>query len=209
MGTISLGSNFYWRNPDGWNTGTVGGSSGYAGYISTKSDGRVSIQPITITPATGKAVKSISFTFGVTGGSGSATSIIYGQAYNSLANAKTGGTTGTLGNQGSVSVWPDSAGWMWTVNLTGLNITASTTIYVLLWSNNQKHGGVYMQYWTKASGDIKSKPYASITSEVANGLVRIYTSSGWKSAIPYVYTSGGWKQAIPYIYTSGGWKQCG
>ena len=36
------------------------------------------------------------------------------------------------------------------------------------------------------------------------GLVRIYTSSGWKTAIPYVY-SGGWKQAIPYVY-SGGWK---
>ena len=36
------------------------------------------------------------------------------------------------------------------------------------------------------------------------GAVRIYTSSGWKTAIPYVY-NGGWKQAIPYVY-NGGWK---
>ena len=38
------------------------------------------------------------------------------------------------------------------------------------------------------------------------GIVRIYTSSGWKNAIPYVYTSSGWKQTIPYVYTSNGWK---
>ena len=40
----------------------------------------------------------------------------------------------------------------------------------------------------------------------AAGIVRIYTSSGWKNAIPYVYTSNGWKQTIPYVYTSNGWK---
>lgn len=38
------------------------------------------------------------------------------------------------------------------------------------------------------------------------GGVRIYTSSGWKTAIPYVYTSSGWKVAQPYVYTSSGWK---
>lgn len=40
----------------------------------------------------------------------------------------------------------------------------------------------------------------------AGGSVRIYTSSGWKNAVPYVYTSSGWKVAQPYVYTSSGWK---
>lgn len=35
----------------------------------------------------------------------------------------------------------------------------------------------------------------------------IYTSSGWKIAIPYIY-SGGWKRAEPYLYQSG-WKTTG
>lgn len=46
---------------------------------------------------------------------------------------------------------------------------------------------------------------ASWTLPSAGG-VRIYTSSGWKTAIPYIYTSSGWKVAQPYVYTSSGWK---
>ena len=40
------------------------------------------------------------------------------------------------------------------------------------------------------------------------GLTHIYTTSGWKQAIPYIYTTSGWKQVIPYVYTASGWKQC-
>lgn len=39
-------------------------------------------------------------------------------------------------------------------------------------------------------------------------VVRIYTNSGWKLAIPYVYTNEGWKRTAPYVYTSNGWKGC-
>jgi hypothetical protein len=39
MATITRSSTFYWYN-SGWNTGTIGT---HAGYISTKSNGRIVI----------------------------------------------------------------------------------------------------------------------------------------------------------------------
>lgn len=42
------------------------------------------------------------------------------------------------------------------------------------------------------------------------GGIKIYTSDGWKNAIPYIYTgsTSGWKKAIPYVYknSTDGWK---
>ena len=52
--------------------------------------------------------------------------------------------------------------------------------------------------------------YISFTPTPTKG-VKIYTSDGWKNAIPYIYTSDGWKKAIPYVYknSTDGWKTSG
>ena len=72
------------------------------------------------------------------------------------------------------------------------SLTPNTTYYLWVYSTSY-----YQGYW----GGVTK---ASITYQ--GGVVRIYTSNGWKQAIPYIYTPNGWKQVIPYIYTSNGWK---
>ena len=37
--------------------------------------------------------------------------------------------------------------------------------------------------------------------------IYIYTSSGWKLAMPYVYTSSGWKQCLGYTQSGNSWKK--
>lgn len=42
-----------------------------------------------------------------------------------------------------------------------------------------------------------------------NGLVRVYTGSEWRMAIPFVYDGSAWKQSIPFTYNDSAWKQGG
>lgn len=84
-----------------------------------------------------------------------------------------------------------------------------TTYYIYIWVSVS--GGAWdvltFPYTGGGSTSRSTRTEITFTTSSDAGMVRIYTSSGWKQAIPYVYTSGGWKQAIPYVY-SGGWKIC-
>lgn len=59
------------------------------------------------------------------------------------------------------------------------------------------------------AGGSSYTPTASITLYAIweiNGLVRIYTGSGWRMAIPFVYNGSAWKQSIPFTYNGSAWK---
>lgn len=59
------------------------------------------------------------------------------------------------------------------------------------------------------AGDSSYTPTASITLYAIweiNGLVRIYTGSEWRMAIPFVYNGSAWKQSIPFTYNGSAWK---
>lgn len=206
MASASVGTTYYWYN-SGWNTQTIGNSGG---YISSLSNGRVTIQPITVAPSSGYKITSITFKFGVAAGSGAGTvaPTIYCQAYNSLANAQNKGDTGKVGSRGSYDTDTTSSGSFYTVTMTGFNITASTTLYILIYSYSEKYGGYYMQYWPRKSGNITALPTVSVVESI-NGYVYVYNGSAWKKAIPYVYNGSAWKQAIPYAYNGSAWKICG
>ena len=77
----------------------------------------------------------------------------------------------------------------------------NTTYYI--WFFAAENYGYY--YWNYPN------QYEASWTEGA-GLIKIYTSSGWKNAIPYIYTgsTNGWKMALPYVYknSTDGWKIC-
>lgn len=51
----------------------------------------------------------------------------------------------------------------------------------------------------------------SVTIYLKSCYVQIYTSSGWKNAIPYIYMNNTWQWAQPFLYknSSDGWKLSG
>lgn len=196
MATVSTSNTIYWWN-GGWTSGTYGRNDG--GYLSTKSNGRITIQPITVTPTSGFTLTSFSFTFGVVlgaGGKGTATGTLYAQAYTTLDNAKAAGSTGAIGNQGSVSVSTTISGAMHTMTISGLNITSATTIYVTLWTEDQYHKNKYLQYWIKTSGNVTSYPTGSTVTNGEYKAISISYNANGGSGAPsattgYQYTSGG------------------
>lgn len=206
MATATPNSTYYWYN-EGWNTGTLGVQ---AGYISTNTNGRVVVQPITVTPTSGYKVTSVTFKFGVALGSGNEYTdpTIYAQAYSSLDGAKNNTSSTKLGNEGNNTIDINSSGGMYSITMTGLSITSQTTIYVRLRAYSEKYNGYYLQYWPKISGNITALPSGSAVESV-NGYVYIYADGAWKKAIPYVYNGSAWKQAIPYVYNGSAWKTCG
>lgn len=209
MSSFTVQSTFYHYN-NGWVTCTVGTN---AGYISTRGneDAGGSIQPIKVSPSTGYKITDFKFDFGLVGNSTSTSVTIYAYAFDTLAHAKAGyldsATTGLLAS-GSASYKPGSSGVNASITLSTFNITAETTIYILLFSSTKYHNSSYLQYWTKVSGNVSSKPTGSIT-ETPNGTVRIYNGSSWVLAIPYIYNGTEWKQAIPYVHNGTEWKICG
>lgn len=79
-----------------------------------------------------------------------------------------------------------------------------------------RSGYVFIGWGTSTTSTSVRQPGTSYTPDKTRtfyaiwkqGGIKIYTSDGWKDAIPYVYTSSGWKKAIPYVYKSStdGWK---
>lgn len=50
----------------------------------------------------------------------------------------------------------------------------------------------------------------AIWSEEPSGYAWVYTSQGWKLAMPYIYANGRWHTSIPYVYKSDGrWHTSG
>lgn len=47
----------------------------------------------------------------------------------------------------------------------------------------------------------------AVWSEEPSGYAWIYTTQGWRCAIPYIYYGGSWHTAVPWIYKSGSWHQ--
>lgn len=81
-----------------------------------------------------------------------------------------------------------------------------------------RSGYIFIGWGTSKTSTSVKKPGTSYTPDKTRTLyaiwkqggIKIYTSNGWKNAIPYIYTgsTNGWKKAIPYTYTgsTGGWK---
>lgn len=84
-----------------------------------------------------------------------------------------------------------------TVTITGLSLAPGGTYYVYV------HNGGYTGF---GSLHICTNMVVTCTYE-EGGRVKIYTSNGWVSAIPWVYTSSGWVKAKPWVYTSSGWQR--
>lgn len=96
-------------------------------------------------------------------------------------------------------------GWYCDINC---DLMPGTTYYIYIWVSNS--GGAWdvltYPYSGSSSSTRSTRTEVTFTTSSDAGSVRIYTSSGWKQAVPYIYTNGSWKQTIPYIYSSGGWK---
>jgi hypothetical protein len=71
--------------------------------------------------------------------------------------------------------------------------------------------GVVTLIFTASDGLLDSDAYTVVLTVMEattpTGYTWIYTSNGWKKAIPYVYDGNGWKKAIPYIYNGKQWKK--
>lgn len=87
----------------------------------------------------------------------------------------------------------------------GVDISGKT-IYLYLYQNISAGAGgtATSSEYSTAQAVVSSSFGTTATVGYNEGVVKIYTSSGWVNAIPYIYSSG-WKQCIPYCY-SGGWK---
>ena len=44
----------------------------------------------------------------------------------------------------------------------------------------------------------------AVWSEEPSGYAWIYTTRGWRRAIPHIYSGGQWHTAVPYIYKNDG-----
>lgn len=80
----------------------------------------------------------------------------------------------------------------------GFALSPGNYYYLVLYSDlNYGYGCAYY-----------STTYSTSLVEYVGGVVRIYTGSGgengWHTAIPHIYTSSGWKQAMPYVYKGSG-----
>jgi uncharacterized repeat protein (TIGR02543 family) len=74
---------------------------------------------------------------------------------------------------------------MVTITVSGLSITAKTTIYIVLTSSTQYHSGSYLQYWTKKSGNVSANPSAKLPSKGEQKTVKItYNANGGTLGTP-------------------------
>lgn len=84
-----------------------------------------------------------------------------------------------------------------TMTISGLSLAPGSTYYVYFHNAGNRDAG---QLYVVTSVTV------TCTYE-EGGRVKIYTSNGWVSAIPWVYTSSGWVKAKPWVYTSSGWQR--
>lgn len=194
----------YTANGGRWYSGSIGSKNGYVAAASNTSY-RTRINFSITAPSTGYKISVLSVTMGfLRNGSTNASSTISGYLYTSDPGTSISGPpSGYVASYTTSSITTSSSGASFTLNfnVSALNWTTAKTLWIWFATGTN----ALYEIWTYKSANIPAPVY-SFTEE-PNGLVRIYTSSGWQMAIPYVYSSG-WKQAIPYVYSSG-WKQSG
>lgn len=194
----------YSAHSGSWYSGNIGSKNGYVSAASN-TNYRTKIKFSITAPSTGYKISILSVTMGfLRNGSTNTTSTMSGYLYTSDPGTSISGPpSGYVASYTTAPIKTSVSGAPFTLqfDVSALNWTTDQTLWI--WFAT----GTNSQYeiWTYESGNIPA-PIYSFTEE-PNGLAIIYTSSGWKIAIPYIY-SDGWKQAIPYVYSEG-WKQSG
>lgn len=199
-----------WVSRDtGWRSDSKGTDRIMQGWQGTSyGQTKTAMTVMTFTVPANEVVKSLSFKFTPSGGFGSSYSktLKIVRPLGSAPKTFTSSTTAESVRPTSATVLQEvtvknGTSYTITANQAVLNYLAEGYNYIVICNfeaSAYTSGYEYSYSYINATGAT-----CSYTTDSA-GAVRIYTSSGWKRAIPYVY-SGGWKQAIPYVY-SGGWK---
>ena len=119
--------------------------------------------------------------------------------YNSYKNTKSKVTDANQIASGTIT-YDKTASQPISLEISTSSLRSGATYYLFLWGGDEKDSSTLI-ILTRTGGSGNHE----ITLEYYNGVVNIYTTSGWKKTIPWIYTSSGWKQTIPYVYNNG-WK---
>lgn len=188
----------------GWVSGSIGSRNGYVSTASSTSV-RTRITFSVAAPSSGYYISSLSITMGLVFNGGGTTTIT-GYLYTSDPGTSVSGPpSGYIASATSSTITLGASGTPFTLtwNVSNQKWTTAKTLWVWFCTSKSAH----IEIWTYKSGNVPTPTYTTTTAIL--GIVKIWTGSAWKDAIPYIYNGSAWKQAIPYVWNGSAWKQGG
>ena len=189
----------------GWSSGAIGSKVGYVS-IDSSTAARTYLCFTVPAPSVGYKIETITLQIGLVyegGGTTKLTGYLYTTelSQDQVSGPPEGYIASATTAEYSLSVNGENQSMTFEIP-SNLRLTTAQTFYVWLCTSTKG----WIQVWAEdnfSGSDFLVPRYK--TTDVPAGVVNIYTTSGWKKAIPWIYTNGAWHQAIPYIYNNG-WK---